>query len=50
VNASNGRCEKQRELMNFVEKFLVQESLGRPRRRWKDNFTINAFENGIRGR
>jgi hypothetical protein len=36
--------------MNFLEKKFVQESLGRPRRRWKDNFKINAFENGIRER
>jgi len=29
---------------------LAQESLGRPRRRWKDNVKINTFENTIRER
>jgi hypothetical protein len=39
---------KSRENLRISwKKVLVQEPLGRSRRRWKDNFKINAFENRI---
>lgn len=40
------RTEKISEFRG--NKFLVQKSLGRPRRRWKDNLKINVCENKIR--
>jgi len=40
--------KKSRENLRISwKKSSVQEALGRPRRRWKDNFKLNVFENRI---